>query len=211
MCLNFKTTTKMKHEDKRKSLYVATHDYTTLTKVGVAINPLARLAQLKAQSGAELQIYYESPLIENFLKVEAEVLNHFRDKRVCGEWINETPEKIIDYIKTIQNNFSTIEYACLSCLYENYTGEEIREVIKYRLKDIVLNYTQYNKGDYNIYITEDFKFNVFIRQANIVHQTEFNVYRTARKFAIEYKDRVVLIDEKTGKLINNPKFRIEND
>lgn len=46
----------MKHEQTKKSIYVAKHEYTTLTKVGVAINPMARLNQLKHQAGGGFKI-----------------------------------------------------------------------------------------------------------------------------------------------------------
>ena len=200
----------MKHEETRKSLYVATHDYTTLTKVGVAINPTTRLTQLKGATGADLKIYYESPLTTNFLKIETKVLNYFQDKRICGEWINETPEKIIEYIRTIENEFDSIEYTCLSCLFHNYTEEEVKEIAVYNIKDLV-PYKSYKLDLYNIYVTEDFRFMVFIQQSNLIFQTSFNVYRTARKFAIEYKARTMKFNIDTGEFINNPKFRIENE
>jgi len=201
----------MKHEEKRKSLYVATHEYTTLTKVGVAVNPSTRMGQLKSAAGAELKIYYESPLLDNFLKVETEVLYHFRDKRSHGEWINETPEVIIEYIKTLEPHFTSEEYTCLSCLFDNYTSEEVKEVNVYSLKGSVPAVKTLIKGEYNIYITDDYRFYVFIQQSKFIYHIAFNIYRTARKFASEYKERVVTLNEETGEFIENPKFRIKNE
>lgn len=199
----------MKHEEKRKSLYVATHDYTSLTKVGVAVNPTARLTQLKTQAGAELQLYYESPLIENFLKVEAEVLEYFKDKRICGEWINETPKKIIEFINTL--NFDSEEYTCLSCVFEEYTGESIDSKQRYYLTDDVPQAKLLNEIKEGLYISDDYQFFVFIQQSKFIYQIRFNIYRTANKFLYEYKDRAVKIDKETNKFIKNPKFRIENE
>ena len=48
----------MKHEETKKSLYVMSHDYTSLTKVGVAINPASRAVQLKNMIGSELMINF---------------------------------------------------------------------------------------------------------------------------------------------------------
>lgn len=201
----------MKHEEKRKSLYVATHDYTTLTKVGVAVDPSVRVNQFSTQVGAKLQIYYESPLIENFLKVEANVLHHFKDKRIHGEWLNETPENIIKYIKTIENDFDSAEYTCLHCLYDDFTGEEVKEMNSYTFDDkykFIELLTEKEKG---FYITDEYKYFVFIQQSHFIYQISFNIYRTAMRFYKSNIDRAVKVDLETGEFIKNPKFRVKDE
>lgn len=201
----------MKHEETRKSLYVATHDYTSLTKVGVAVEPMKRLSQLKSQSGAELKIYYESPLLDNFLKIEVKVLDYFKDKRICGEWVNESPEEIIKYIKTLETDFNSVEYTCLNCLYENYTGEEVKEINRYTVGDTVKTLHNLSETDLGIYITDDYKFYVFIMQSKFIYHISFNVFRTANAFARSFQDRVIKIDLDTKQFKDNPKFRIKNE
>jgi hypothetical protein len=199
----------MKHEEKRKSLYVASHDYTSLTKVGVAIDPTTRVAQLKHQAGAELKIYYESTLTENYFRIEQQVLNHFKDKRIFGEWINEPPEKIIEYIKTIEHEFESEDYACLHCLFEDYTGEEVKEG-EYYLSNYKVDYSKLRLDKHNIYVSEDYKFYVFVQQSNIITEINFNIYKTAKKFATQFKERLVTFNKETKEFNKNPNFSIKN-
>ena len=183
------------------------HDYTSLTKVGVAINPASRAVQLKNMIGSELKIYYESPLIENYFKIESEVLEHFKDKRIFGEWINETPENIIAFIDTL--NIEGEEYACLSTPFIGYSEEEVKEYKRYNLEDDALIFKNLVRGEFDIYVSNDFIFSVFIQQSRYVYQINFNIYRTARKFATEYKYRVVTVNEETNKFRINDKFHID--
>lgn len=152
---------------------------------------------------------YESGLIENYSKIEAEILNHFKDKRILGEWLNETPENIIDFIKTL--DFNSSEYACLSCLYKDYTSEIVETIKRFNIGDVYNKVETIKDIDKGFYITDEYKYYIFIQQSNFIYQVSFNIYRTALKFYKDNIDIVVIIELESRKFINNHKISTNNE
>lgn len=200
--------------EETKSLYVTTHDYTSLTKVGVSKEPIKRLNAIKTSVGAEMFIYYESPLLINWREVELTVLNHFSKKRASGEWINETPENIIKFIKTIEHTFNNPNYYYLSEHYIEPQFETISENTedifkRYLASDIVYRDLEHIQN--GVYRDENFNFFVCYHIGDSISTVIFNVYKTANYFAKTITKRIVYLDIENKKYIKNSKFRIKNE
>lgn len=200
----------MAKEAIKRSLYVATHAYTSLTKVGISNDPTTRMNSIKTYVGADMTLEYESPRLDNPLEIERLVHTHFAEKRIRGEWINETPEKIIEYIKTIEDKFDSPEYNCLYCDFEIKPTPEIERV------NILIDKVPFKKHfrvteKKGVYICPNYKSNLFIFQGGIVNHLEVRDYRVACSIASKNRDRIVEIDLETGDFIKNPKFRIKNE
>ena len=194
----------MSKESGRKSLYVATHDYTSLTKVGVSINPAVRMGSITSHVGAEMTLVYESPLLDNALEMEKLVFNHFAEKRIKGEWFNESFETVVSYIKTIEHKFNNPEYKCLYCDVEFTERPEItREVLVNGVDTPNLFKTS---DKFGIYFCNNYMSNLFLYQGGIVNHLVIRDYKTACSIATKHKFRIVELDLETGKFIKNPKI-----
>lgn len=197
-------------EKELKSLYVATHDYTSLTKVGVSVNSISRLQGFTNTVGSELALYYESPLLENWREIEADVLNNFKEFRTGGEWINKSPKEIIDYIKSIKNRFNNKDYTDLKDRCITIELEKVNEVVSLfdiksfrntRQRDL----KEVEKG---VYVDEDFLFYVSYYVGKEIKTLSFNVYKSALDFSKKIGLKRVLLNLETREYINNPKFKI---
>lgn len=199
-------------KQESKSLYVGKHDYSSLCKVGVSVEPIKRLKGLTNYVGAEIALYYESPLLDNWAEIEKTVLIHFKEFRTGGEWINKSPEEIISYIKSIEYKFNNNEYVELSQRIER-EYEIIVEVdspfnfympsgrVERVLKEVV-------KG---VYVDDKYLFYVVYMLDNKKVTVKFNVYKTALLFSRELGNRLVTLDLETSKCIINPNYRIKNE
>jgi T5orf172 domain len=198
---------------EKKSLYVASHEYTTLTKVGVSNDPIKRLNSVKSSIGHELTLYYESPLLENWKHIESSVLSHFSKHRKSGEWINLSPKEIIEYIKTIETTFNNREH--------NYLTEYIDKQLEKIDSQFVNPFYTSSMTDYiereltyidnGVYRDNKFNFIVSYHLGERITTAEFNVFRTANTFAKSISKRIVLLDLENKKFIKNPKFGTENE
>lgn len=194
-----------------KSLYVASHDYTTLTKVGVSKEPTKRLNAIRTAAGAEMFLYYESPPLKNWSQIEQIILKHFHIKRVSGEWINEKPDKIVKYIKSIENLFNSENY----CSLIEDIEPEIEKLSEYTLSSNNIetffesfNLTHTQNG---VYRDDNYIFYVLYHIGSNVVLATFNVFRSANKFAKEAVKRIILLDLENKQFIYNDKFRIKNE
>lgn len=194
-----------------KSLYVTTHDYTTLTKVGVSNEPLKRLNAIKTSVGAEMQLCYESQPLKNWKQIEQIVLNHFYEKKTAGEWLNETPEKIIKYIKSIENLFNLEEN--YSILDEVLTkGEVIGEaVIRQNDKEVFDECYNLKELQNFVYKDSNYNFYVFYHFGEHIVKAYFNIYSTANRFAKNNLKRTIKLDLENKEYIFNKKFRVKNE
>ncbi len=93
-------------------LYVTSHAYTSLTKVGISKDPVQRIKDLAREQGAELILYYESPLLSNAKQIEKTILEYFIDHRIKGEWINLPHWQIIEYVRKLEGSFDIIYHDC---------------------------------------------------------------------------------------------------
>ena len=197
-------------EKELKSLYVATHDYTSLTKVGVSVNSISRLQGFTNTVGSELALYYESPLLENWREIEADVLNNFKEFRTGGEWINKSPKEIIDYIKSIKNRFNNKEYTDLKDRCITIELEKVNEVVN--LFDIIsfrnVRQRELKEVIKGVYVDEDFLFYVSYYVGKEIKTLSFNVYKSALDFSKKIGLKRVLLNLETREYINNPKFKI---
>lgn len=199
-------------KQENKSLYVGKHNYSTLSKVGVSIEPIKRLKGLTNYVGAEILLYYESPILDNWAEVERMVLDNFKEFRKGGEWINKEPEEIIAYIKTIEKTFNNPQYKELSKKIER-EEEIILEVEDpfryYGASDTIdRNLKEVSKG---VYVDEKFLFYVTYKLCGKSTTIRFNVFKSALLFSKEVGNRLLTLDLETSKIIDNPKYRIENE
>ena len=200
-------------EKELKSLYVASHDYTSLTKVGVSVNSVSRLQGFTSTVGSELALYYESPLLENWREIEADVLNHFKEFRTGGEWINKTPKEIIDYIKSIKNRFNNKDYTDLKDRLLTLEEEKVFEVHDVFTKGLIggKEYRELKEVQKYVYVDDKFMFFVSYYVGKEIKTLSFNVYNTALSFSKKLGFKAVSLDLENKKFIKNPKFRIENE
>jgi hypothetical protein len=147
-----------------KSIYVATHEYTQLYKVGISEDTTQRLSQLSAGVGATLRIVYESEPIANAREFEQIILDNFKEYRKLGEWLHIEESVLLSFICELEKQFDPDVY---NCLWENHvknfvTVEELDTDIfnskiktmkysfvdEYTIKDGVCNYyIQYRQGN----------------------------------------------------------------
>lgn len=169
---------------EKKSIYVATHKFTDLTKVGVSKNVNTRLKSFKTQVGYHLTLLYESPKISNFGYWESKIKDKFKESQFEGEWFNITGERIVEYIKTIENSFELPEY---ESLYEGFDSlipryEEIKELPK----------TIIFVEDY-IIRGEDYEFYIKYYQTDMEKIVKFVKYSDAVKFKNRNRVRLIKI------------------
>ncbi len=200
-------------EKELKSLYVASHDYTSLTKVGVSVNSVSRLQGFTSTVGSELALYYESPLLENWREIEADVLNHFKEFRTGGEWINKTPKEIIDYIKSVKNRFNNKDYTDLKDKLLTLEEEKVNEVYDVFTKGLIggREYRELKEVQKYVYVDDKFMFYVSYYVGKEIKTLSFNVYNTALSFSKKLGFKAVSLDIENKEFIKNPKFRIENE
>ncbi len=196
---------------ERKALYVVTHDYTELTKIGVSKDINSRIKAIRTSVGADLKVYYESPMIDNWKEIETEVIQKFKTEETAGEWVKARPKEIIAYIKTIEYKYNNPEF---------YFAEEQleKEVEKVRLEVNIFSITGINekerelhKVNEGIYRDNDYTFYVTYQSCLGIRTIAFNVYKSAFNFLKTLSFRVVELDLKNKKFINNPKFRGNNE
>ena len=197
-------------EKETKALYVVTHDYTSLTKIGVSKTLGKRLNALKSAVGAELKIYYESPTLDNWREIELDVIKKFKTEETAGEWVNATPEEIIEYIKTIEYKFNNPTYTYqendIEAEYEKisqcgnpfYSTNAVGERTEKRVYKVI-------KG---VYRDDNYIFYVTYHLGNEIVSVAFNVYKSAKMFAKDLGCRLIELDLEAKKYIQNPKFRI---
>lgn len=198
---------------ERKALYVVSHEYTSLTKIGVSKSLQTRINSIRTSIGADLTIYYESPSIDNWREIELEVIKKFKTKETAGEWVLATPQEIIDYIKTIEYKFDNPEY-----YFQELDIDKCAEKIEQVLSPFYYEDISYNKLERKlqevykgVYIDDNYIFYVSYHLGINIVTVAFNVYKTAEKFARGLKKRLVLLDLENKEFIKNPKFRIENE
>jgi hypothetical protein len=196
-------------ESIEKSIYVVTHDYTTLTKVGMSNNVTTRIKAIRTSVGADLQIYYESPLMKNAFIIEQEILKHFAEKRIYGEWINETPENIISFIKTIEHKFDRED--CISVFERLEINDGASEIgnpftriigIGGNSERIAVELKEIERG---IYLNKyNYTFIVCFTVSNFKEIIAFHSYRDAKVAVTKFKDRVIKLDLENKEFIKNP-------
>lgn len=196
-------------ESIEKSIYVVTHDYTTLTKVGMSNNVTTRIKAIRTSVGADLQIYYESPLMKNAFIIEQEILKHFAEKRIYGEWINESPENIIAFIKTIEHKFDRED--CISVLERLEINEGATEIGNPFTRIVGLHGSfdrvevELKEIERGIYLnTYNYTFIVCFTVSNFKEIVAFHSYRDAKVAVTKFKDRVIMLDLENKEFIKNP-------
>lgn len=198
---------------ERKALYVVSHEYTSLTKIGVSKSLQTRINSIRTSIGADLTIYYESPSMDNWREIELEVIRNFKTKETAGEWVLATPQEIIEYIKTIEHKFDNPEYYFQELDIDKY-AEKIEQVpIPFYYEDISYNKLERKLQEVykGVYRDDNYIFYVSYHLGVNIITVAFNVYKTAEKFAKGLKKRLVLLDLENKEFIKNPKFRIENE
>ena len=127
-----------------KHIYVATHDYTSLIKIGASATPQERARQIEFFCGADVDMLYESVLTPKWRHMELRLHSHFAEQRRHGEWFDLSPEEAIEVIKHLE-----IEYD------EGYTDDILAKFKKPEVivQDVlfVAPYTKFYKVTDSIY------------------------------------------------------------
>jgi hypothetical protein len=200
-------------EKERKALYVATHEFTTLTKIGVSKTISSRMNSIRTAVGCELTVYYESPLMDNWREIELEVIGKFKTNKTSGEWVNTTPKEIIKFIKTIEYKFNNPDY----CFEENKIDKQQELIVQtftpFYSSDVVgePKIKKLYKVSKGVYRDENYNFIVCYHLGTTIRTVLFSVFKTANRFAKDLKIRLVELDLKNREFIKNPKFCIENE
>ena len=200
-------------EKETKALYVVSHDYISLTKIGVSKTLGKRLNAIRTAVGAELSIYYESPTLDNWREIELDVIKQFKTDETAGEWVKATPEEVIKYIKTIEHKFNNPTYT----YQENSINVEYEKI--YQVINPFINNSVIGKGVKNklykvgkgVYRDDDYIFYVSYHLGESIITVGFNVSKTAKNFAKDLGIRLAELELKTKKYIKNPKFRIKDE
>lgn len=90
-----------------KHIYVMTHPYSSLIKIGASKDTASRAQTLGTSCGAVLEVVYESLCTPLWADFERYILRHFADYNTRGEWFNLAPEVAIEYIKQLEHDFNT--------------------------------------------------------------------------------------------------------
>ena len=75
-------------------------------KIGKTTNTKRRFGEIERQSGTVIVHKYVSPLVRYYSKLESDVLNHFKDFRLNGEWFSCD----FDSVKSFVNSLNLSEY-----------------------------------------------------------------------------------------------------
>ena len=198
---------------ERKALYVVSHEYTSLTKIGVSKTLQSRINAIRTAIGADLTIYYESPSMDNWREIELEVIKKFKTNETAGEWVLATPQEVIEYIKTIEYKFNNPDY-----YFQELDIDKKEEKIEQVSSPFYYEDISYNKLERKLYEVckgvyrdDNYIFYVSYHIGVNILTVAFNVFKTAEKFSKELKKRLVLLDLENKEFIKNPKFRIENE
>jgi len=181
-------------DEKRKCIYVASHPYTSLTKIGMSKSPTARLDSIKSVIGCALTVHYESPLLDNPREYEKQLHEVFKEHKSIGEWFNISPEEIIKYINTIEHTFNGSEYPVL---YSSLLDDKPKII---ELEDPY--YGNLTKKKEFLYMDDNYNFYMSYKQSVFIKHIKFLEYRTALKFRNLNFDRLVIIPhgERNNKL-----------
>lgn len=88
-----------------RCVYVIFNKDVNITKIGVASDVKNRLSSIKHGCGCEMELVYNTTLMENFFEIETKAHQHFSDRRRYGEWFDITPEEAILFLESIQDDF----------------------------------------------------------------------------------------------------------
>lgn len=173
-----------------KRIYVVSHEFTELTKIGISNNPEKRIKSIGTTCGADLKVYYESELLNNSLEVERNVLEHFKEVRKKGEWVKESPEKVVEYIKSIEHTFNNIDYSNL----EDKIEKEEEKVVTLFQPLLSIGLELRETTEKGVYKDENYKFYVTYTIKGREQTVMFNVFRTARNFKKYVGNRLIYLD-----------------
>lgn len=198
---------------ERKSLYVISHEYTKLTKIGVTKSLQTRINAIRTTIGADLTIYYESPSIDNWREIELEVIKRFKTKETAGEWVLATPQEVIEYIKTIEYKFDNPNY-----YFQEYEIDRKLEKVEQIASPFYYDNLSFGREERElhnvcegVYKDNNYIFYVSYHIGINIVTVAFNVFKTAEKFAKGLKSRLVELDLENKQFIHNSKFRIKNE
>ena len=95
---------KLENHAKKGCVYLLKKE-NGLVKIGVSLNPLARIKALQTHFAEKLVDVYISEPTENYKEIEVKCHKFFKEKRVIGEWFNVdlklAKERIEDFSKII--------------------------------------------------------------------------------------------------------------
>lgn len=83
----------------KQSVYVIRNEDTGFVKIGISKHPEKRINELSNQSGCELTLIYNTPLISNAGEVELELHKKYAASRKSGEWFNVRAVDIVEELR----------------------------------------------------------------------------------------------------------------
>lgn len=197
------------HKEK-KSLYVVSHDYTELSKIGVSKDITKRIKTIRSSIGADLKIYYESPQINNWREVEALVIKQFKTNETFGEWVKANPKDIVEFIKTIEYTFDNPEYTFIESNFIKAYEKVLQVSSPFYYSNFKLQKTDRDlkEVDEGVYCDSNFIFYVCYHLDKQIYTVSFDVFKSAVIFAKSLSNRLVKLDLDNKSFIINPKFSI---
>lgn len=90
---------------KAKCVYIFHNKLLGQIKIGISSNVKSRLGSIICSSGMEVDLYHSTKPILNYLEVENNIHEYFKNKRAIGEWFKIEPEIALEYIVSINHKF----------------------------------------------------------------------------------------------------------
>jgi len=92
----------------KKHIYIIHNPALNLTKIGITDNITRRKRQLECASGCKLDIVFHTEQINKAKVIEQSLHEHFRNKRVEGEYFNVLPEIVLEKLEFVMGNMKRI-------------------------------------------------------------------------------------------------------
>lgn len=92
----------------KKHIYIIHNPTLNLTKIGITDNLIRRKRQLECASGCKLDIFFHTEQINKASIIEQSLHEHFRSKRVEGEYFNIPPEIVLEKLEFVVGNMKKI-------------------------------------------------------------------------------------------------------
>lgn len=134
------TTSKVIAEHGKGCVYILDLG-NDMVKIGQSINPETRVLCISTQSGFSIRQWCKTELCNNYKDIEKAIHNHFKNKRVHGEWFKVSFQKAKAYLQTMKLDTSIKPEKTVN--YADFFGESDRIRLENEIRE---SYTEHLKS-----------------------------------------------------------------
>lgn len=172
-----------------KAVYVLVEPNRGYVKVGISQTPEERFKSINNLAGIKVKLIYRTSMIYNAKVIEDMVLTHFKENNFSGEWLDADVTDVVEYLKSLSKFYDNEDYTPLSKLWVEPNTEVVKEKTVLEPKRNLIE-----TDIEGLYRDEVFNFYVYYSMQNEIQEVTFNVYKTAKEFRKDTRNRVIYTD-----------------